>query len=230
MTDDLLQHQIDYYRARAGEYDEWFYRQGRFDHGKQLNDQWFTEAAQVRGDLLDLGPFDQILELACGTGIWTQELLKIGNHVTAVDASPEVLEINRAKLQIPQVQYQQADIFAWSPERTYDLVFFSFWLSHVPPDLLQPFLQTVYTATAVGGTVFMIDSRRETSSTASNHILPEQGDIYGVRKLNDGREFKIVKIFYDPAPLRQALGAAGFDVEVHTTDSYFIYAVGKKHA
>ena len=27
----IVHDQINYYRARAGEYDEWFYRQGRFD-------------------------------------------------------------------------------------------------------------------------------------------------------------------------------------------------------
>jgi hypothetical protein len=29
--DDLLQEELAYYRARAGEYDEWFLRQGRYD-------------------------------------------------------------------------------------------------------------------------------------------------------------------------------------------------------
>ena len=35
--DSLLCEQIAYYRARAGEYDEWFLRQGRYDRGSELN-------------------------------------------------------------------------------------------------------------------------------------------------------------------------------------------------
>ena len=31
----LLAEQEDYYRARAGEYDDWFYRRGRYDRGAQ---------------------------------------------------------------------------------------------------------------------------------------------------------------------------------------------------
>ena len=83
---------------------------------------------------------EQVLELACGTGIWTQELVKVATQVTAVDASAEVIEINREKvknLTPGQVEYVQADLFAWETEREYDLVFFSFWLSHVPPEQLD---------------------------------------------------------------------------------------------
>ncbi|WP_229494018.1 methyltransferase domain-containing protein [Nostoc mirabile] len=41
---------------------------------------------------------DDILELACGTGIWTQELLIIVKKITAIDASEEVIVINRSQL------------------------------------------------------------------------------------------------------------------------------------
>ena len=94
----ILQQQIDYYRARAGEYDEWFYRQGRYDHGPELNQQWFDEVQQVMARLQAIGPVDEALELACGTGIWTEQLLSISQHITALDAAAEVIAINRAKL------------------------------------------------------------------------------------------------------------------------------------
>jgi hypothetical protein len=39
----FLQQQMPYYQARASEYDEWFLRQGRYDHGAAQNARWFTE-------------------------------------------------------------------------------------------------------------------------------------------------------------------------------------------
>lgn len=225
----IIQDQIEYYRARASEYDEWFYRQGRFDRGTELNQQWFNEAAAVKQSLHQLGRVDRVLELACGTGIWTQELLNIGNQITAIDASAEMLEINRRKLGVlPQITYQQRDIFTWEPEQTYDLVFFSFWLSHVPPALLTTFLQAVARAIGSGGKLFMIDSRFEPTSTASNHTLVDDGNMIKTRKLNNGKEFQIVKIFYQPNELQQQLRAIGIDSEVKVTDHYFIYAIGTK--
>jgi demethylmenaquinone methyltransferase/2-methoxy-6-polyprenyl-1,4-benzoquinol methylase len=228
MTDASLQEQIAYYRARAGEYDEWFYRVGRYDHGEAINQRWFDEAGEVMQALHQFGPVETVLELACGTGIWTRELLKVGKEITAIDASPEVIEINRQKVQSSSVHYEQADLFAWEPDGQYDLVVFTFWLSHVPPERLDLFLQVVSQAVRPGGRIFMVDSRPARTSTARDKPIQMDGDAYQVRKLNDGREFRIVKVFYEPQDLRAKLADAGFDVAVKTTQNYFIYAVGTK--
>ncbi|BAZ37102.1 hypothetical protein NIES4101_30230 [Calothrix sp. NIES-4101] len=166
--------------------------------------------------------------MASGTGIWTQELLKIGNKITALDASQAVIEINRHKLNSPNVKYSQVDLFAWEPEAEYDLVFFSFWLSHVPPELLDLFLNKVYKSVSARGKLFMIDSRFEPTSTAKNHILENEKSIYQNRKLNDGQEYKIVKVFYQPDTLRSHLNKAGFQADIKITDNYFIYATATK--
>ncbi len=225
---DVLQEQIAYYQARAGEYDEWFYRLGRYDRGPELNQQWFDEVKQVMERLHSIGPLGETLELACGTGIWTEQLLRISQHVTALDASPEVIAVNRDKLKSDKVDYQQADLFNWTPERQYDLVFFSFWLSHVPPDRLDAFLAQVAAATRPGGQVFIVDSRRIATSTAIDHAPYDPEDIHHVRKLNDGREFTIYKIFYEPNSLRAKLAEFGFEAEAQFSPNYFIYAHGRR--
>lgn len=225
----IIQDQIEYYRARANEYDEWFYRQGRFDRGIENNQHWFNEIAAVQRALHQLGTVDRVLELACGTGIWTKELLTIGNQITAIDASSEVLEINRHKLGASsQVVYQQRDLFSWEPQQQYDLVFFSFWLSHVPPQRLTAFLQNVAGALRADGKLFIVDSRFESTSTATNHVLVDDGNIIKTRKLNDGREFQIVKKFYQPDELQQHLEVSGIDADVKVTERYFVYAIGTK--
>ena len=228
MTDKIIQEQIDYYRARASEYDEWFYRIGRYDRGEEIKERWFKEVNVVKQALQQVGQVEEILELASGTGIWTQELLNISKKITAIDASEEVIEINRSKLNSPNVEYRQIDLFAWEPKAEYDLVFFSFWLSHVPPELLDLFLTKVYKSVRVGGQVFIVDSRFEHTSTANNHILIDDGSIYKSRKLNDGQEFKIVKIFYQPHELQNKLTQVGLKANVKETENYFIYASGTK--
>lgn len=228
MTTDVIQQQIDYYRARANEYDQWFYRTGRYDRGEELNQRWFDEVAIVKTALHQIEPVEHILELACGTGIWTQELLQKGQQITAIDAVAELIEINERKLQSPKVNYQQWDLFTWEPHQEYDLVFFSFWLSHVPPIELNSFFQKVSRSIRAGGQIFMIDSRFEPTSTAKDHILMNDENIYKMRKLNNGQEFQIVKIFYQPDELNNELVKAKFQAEVKLTDNYFIYASGQK--
>ncbi|MDF5730920.1 MAG: class I SAM-dependent methyltransferase, partial [Rhizonema sp. PD38] len=224
----IIKEQIAYYRARANEYDEWFYRIGRYDRGEDSNQRWFNEVDVVKQALQKVGQTEEILELASGTGIWTQELLNIGKKITAIDASQEANEINRRKLGSPNVEYRQIDLFVWEPDTEYDLAFFSFWLSHVPPELLKSFLTKVYKSVRVGGQVFIIDSRFEPTSTANNHNLNDDGSIYKSRKLNDGQEFQIVKIFYQPDELKNKLTQVGFNAEVKVTERYFIYANATK--
>jgi membrane-bound inhibitor of C-type lysozyme len=153
-----------------------------------------------------------------------------------------VLEINRAKTSPPDplsasreggkrinVEYRQADLFNWQPDTQYDLVFMSFWMSHVPPDKLDSFLDTVKRATKVDGQVFMVDSLRDKTrtSSASNHADYDPESIYHTRKLNDGQEYTIVKMFYDES-LVAKLAEHGFAAHYHTSGDYFWWARGMR--
>lgn len=220
----VIQEQIAYYRARASEYDEWFYRLNRYDHGPEINQLWFDDVTQLVTAFQQLDPVDEAVELAAGTGIWTERLVKLARQVTVVDTSPEMIAINRAKLPDANITYMQQDIFEWEPEREYDLVFFSFWLSHVPPERFASFLAKVRRATHAGGRLFLIDSRFEQTGAAKNNPLFEDEETYRTRILNDGSEYTIVKIYYEPESLRESLARAGFDADVQFTDRYFIYA------
>lgn len=225
--ENIVQEQIEYYRARAAEYDEWWYRKGRYDRGDEHNKRWIAEGQVVRDVLHQTPPVDHILEFAPGTGIWTEELIKLGKKVTAVDASAEMLAINHTKLQSDQVEYVEADIFEWETEQQFDMVYFSFWLSHVPPEKLDNFLQKVARLLKPNGHFFMLDSRRIHESTAVNHQIPDEG-VTLQRKLNDGRQFEIVKIFYEIDALQSVLANVGIEAEVAFTDTFFIYAKGQK--
>src|SRR5204862_232410 len=144
-------------------------------------------------DWLDHRKPRTILELACGTGLFTRHLAPRTEHLTAVDASSEVLAINRARVDARNIEYVEADLFNWKPTRRYDAVFFSFWLSHVPPDRFDAFWEMVREALAPGGAAYLIDSAFDRTSTAKDHVLSGSDDGVVSRRLNDGREFRIVK-------------------------------------
>ena len=233
---ELLEQQKQYYKARAAEYDQWFYRQGRYDFGIEHTKQWEAEARLVRQHLTVTNLTGQVLEFAAGTGIWTQELLKSADHVTALDSSAEVLEINRYKTQSENVTYEVVDIFEWQPQATYDAVFMGFWLSHIPPSKLSGFIAIVKKVLKPGGKIFLIDSLPKPSSTARDMAAsliehaarPPSADegTRMTRRLNDGREFEIVKVFYVPADLANAFRAYNLQVEIKKTGNFFLYGSG----
>lgn len=228
VPEQTLQEMMTYYQERASEYDEWFYRQGRYDRGPESNAHWFVEVDEIFAAFDALRLEGDVLELAPGTGIWTERLVRTAETVTAVDASLEMIEINRARLAGKRVSYVQADLFSWRPERAYDAVFFGFWISHVPLERLDAFLMSVAVMLRPGGKVFFVDGRREPTSTASNHQLPDQGNQVMVRKLNDGRAFEIVKNFYDPVELAARCARAGLAIDVRETATYFLYGSGTR--
>jgi SAM-dependent methyltransferase len=226
---ELLTAQRSYYRARAPEYDAWWHRQGRYDRGPDANARWFDEASDLEQAVGKFCPRGDILELACGTGLWTSVLASHARHLTAVDAAPEMIALNRSRLRDAAVEYVEADLFEWQPTpRSYDLCFFAFWLSHVPESRFEAFWEMVGMALRPGGRVFFIDSDRSDCSTASDHRLPPAEDETLLRRLDDGREFCIVKRFYAPERLESRLARLGWQCRIQRTGEFFIYGAGER--
>lgn len=211
MKNNIIDDQIEYYRARAGEYDE--------------TTASFTDAfTPAKTMLKELGRFDHILELACGTGFWTESLLQMGRTVTALDAAPEMLEIARKRLGEDHTTYQQADLFRWKPTQEYDLVFFANWLSHVPPESLDDFLSKVRRSVRADGHVAIVDQYAPSNDDKS----VAKDEIYAARPLADGRTFTIVKIFCDLNDLKKKLESLGFEIEINQFTDTFFFLSGKR--
>jgi demethylmenaquinone methyltransferase/2-methoxy-6-polyprenyl-1,4-benzoquinol methylase len=219
----LLAEQAHYYRERAGEYEDWWFRRGRYNRGPEADARWFAEASEVQAALERFHPAGEVLELACGTGLWTQRLVAHAAAVTAVDGSPEMLELCRARVNDQRVSYIQADLFAWEPDRAYDVCFFGFWLSHVPEERFETFWQKVKQAIEPGGRVFFVDSLRSERASAADHKLPDPDDQTMLRRLADGREYRIIKRFHEPHVLQQRLAGVGWNAHVNATPEFFLY-------
>jgi SAM-dependent methyltransferase len=223
--DALLSEQAAYYRARAPEYDEWWRRTGRYDRGAEATARWKAEVAQVDAELAGAALSGDVVELACGTGWWTERLARTARRLTCIDASPEAIDINRGRLRnagLPTPIYELADLFEWTPAAKFDAVFFSFWLSHVPNDRFKSFWSKVAAALRPGGRAFFIDSLPDQTSTARDHRMPDPGGLQE-RRLNDGRTFRIVKVFRQPDELTNELQALGWKPMIGRTPTYFVF-------
>ncbi|MGH2487470.1 MAG: class I SAM-dependent methyltransferase, partial [Ktedonobacterales bacterium] len=158
--------------------------------------------------------------------LWTQHLARFARSLTAVDSSPEMLALNQRRLaDAATVRYVQADLFTWTPDRRYDAIFFSFWLSHVPPERFAPFWSLVRDALNPNGRVFFVDSLYTETSTASDHVLEGEDATTLSRRLNDGREYRIVKVFHAPDALAERLRQLGWATTISRTAEYFYYGV-----
>jgi ubiquinone/menaquinone biosynthesis C-methylase UbiE len=103
--EDLLAEQRAFYRARAPEYDEWWRRQGRYDRGEEQLLEWQRQVATVGAALDAFGAKGNVLELAGGTGWWTQRLAATADRLTVVDSAPVALALNRERVGRLDVRY-----------------------------------------------------------------------------------------------------------------------------
>jgi demethylmenaquinone methyltransferase/2-methoxy-6-polyprenyl-1,4-benzoquinol methylase len=137
-----------------------------------------------------------------------------------------MLELNRRRVGADVVRHVHADIFSWKPDEAYDVVFFGFWLSHVPPAEFESFWSLVDTCLVPGGRVLFLDSLYDSASSAKDHTAPDPASVMTRRRLNDGDEFDIVKVFYEPSELATRLRALGWAITVDTTSRFFLYGHG----
>jgi SAM-dependent methyltransferase len=190
-----------YYRRRAVEYDATSY-------GVTTG-----ERDDVAAVVDELAPTGDVLELACGTGVWTEQLARRTATLTAVDGAPEMLAVARARLGDHDVAFVEADIFSWRPPRRYDVVFFAFWLSHVPPDLFDEFWGLVAAALRPGGRALFVDEPAEREALEGNLATTSVGPL-ATRTLRDGTQHRVVKVFWDAAALERRLGDLGWHATV----------------
>jgi SAM-dependent methyltransferase len=180
---------------------------------------------ELRSAIDSFRPTGDVLELACGSGIWTEKLLDSARTITAVDGAPEMLARARARVgDTAPVRFVEADLFSWRAHRRYDAVFFGFWISHVPDEKFEPFWSLVAESLAPRGRVFFFDDNHRPEPE-----LIEGGDSPVVqRRLHDGTSFRVIKIPYEPADLERRLPELQWDMTVTGTSGPFYWGMGTR--
>ncbi len=133
---------IAYYQARAPEYDDWYLRRGRYEHGPIHDTAWNAEL-DAAGRWLDGLPLGgRIVELAAGTGWWSPLLASKAAELTLYDAAEAPLARARERLVAHGLRAHLHVRDAWAPPEgdPADGLFAGFWLSHVPRDRTAAFL------------------------------------------------------------------------------------------
>jgi 2-polyprenyl-3-methyl-5-hydroxy-6-metoxy-1,4-benzoquinol methylase len=201
------QEQIAYYRARAAEYEETSYRDG---HGA---------GRRIAALVARLRPGGDLLEIACGTGMWTRHLAGCAATVTAIDAAPEMIALARQQVAGGNVTFVTADILAWAPPRRFDTVFFAFWLSHLPASEFGRFWSLLRGALASGGRVLFVDD--QPAAAGLETYVGGSGEV-AERSLSDGTRHRLIKVVRDPAELTRQLTRLGWQPAITWSDDWLV--------
>jgi len=162
-----------------------------------------------------------VLEIAGGTGYWTEVLTRSAASVTAVDINNEVLDIARAKSL--KATFHRADVYALPNfQHTFDAGLAAFWWSHVPKTRLRSFLTDFHHAFAPGATIMFIDNIYVEGSSTPISRTDADGNTYQTRKLDDGSTHEVLKNFPTAEDLRHASGGLAHGLYIEYLTHYWL--------
>jgi 2-polyprenyl-3-methyl-5-hydroxy-6-metoxy-1,4-benzoquinol methylase len=199
MSEPFLREQMAYYAARAAEYDMTSY-------GNPA-----SADRRIARLVSDLHPGGDLLEIACGTGIWTRHLAACARSVTAIDAAPEMITLARRRVADETVTFLAADVLQWTPPRRFDTVFFAFWLSHVPSSAFGRFWAVVRSALVGNGRVLFVDD--QPAAAGRERYVAGSAEVVE-RSLTDGTRHRLIKLARDPGDLVRQLTRLGWRADI----------------
>lgn len=199
-----------YYAARAAEYDRIYLKPER-QADLRVIERWL--APKFAGA--------RVIEVACGTGYWTQFIAPVASRVLALDAAPETIAIARTRVPAGKVDFLVGDAYALPQQvRRFDAAFAGFWFSHVPKARQREFLLGLAARLEPGAEVVFLDNRYVEGSSSPVTARDAEGNTFQTRQLGDGSTHTVLKNFPSEAALLELVAGLG-ERPVFTSWQYY---------
>lgn len=207
-----------YYAERAREYERIYDKPERQ-----------ADLAWLRGKLPAMFAGRRVLEIACGTGYWTQHLAREAREVVGLDINDETLEIARSKALPPgRVALRIADAYAPPAELgAFDGAFAGFWWSHVLIRDRRRFFEGLDRRLAPGAKVALLDNLYVEGSSTPITRRDAGGNSYQARRLENGSEHEVLKNFPTGVELDADIAGLGQNPRFTALQYYWLFTYEK---
>jgi len=219
MTEETDKTMADYYARRASEYERVYLKPERQADLRKLADLLSSVFAG-----------HDVLEVACGTGYWTQFIAKSARSIVAADINPEVLDIaGRKNYASCRVTFLKSDAYLLAEVEAHCTAgFHGFWWSHIPKQKIGLFLDRFHSALPKDAMVVMIDNSYVEGSSTPISRRDKHGNTFQIRKLQDGSKHEVLKNFPSPSELRTTLQPHANEIQVMQLDYYWMVRYRKR--
>jgi ubiquinone/menaquinone biosynthesis C-methylase UbiE len=165
-----------------------------------------------------------VLELACGTGYWTQYLAACATSMSAIDATPQTLEFAKLRPHCEAVNFQVANAYAL-PESLgrFSGAFAGLWLSHVPIERRQEFFESLHARLQPGALVVFIDNSKVQCLDYPIAETDAVGNTYQNRELRDGSVHRVLKNFPSRPELEAMIDGLGGRTFYHDLENFWLF-------
>lgn len=208
---------INYYSARAEYYEERDVSSRRKD------------VTHLRKICRDLVRGREVLELACGTGIWTSFIARFAGSLLATDINLTMLQMAKQRIyKRNNVSFSLADAYNLSSIRCkFTAGFAGWWLSHVDKTRMRSFLEGFHEKLAPGSIVIFMDDTHETMDITSS--TDEYNNAYTIRTLKDGSTHEIIKNVFNEANLKELIAGIAYNIKVYSLTYHWLLSYNVLH-
>jgi ubiquinone/menaquinone biosynthesis C-methylase UbiE len=222
MNQELNRDMPSYYAQRATEYDRIYDKPERQ-----------ADLSELKSILSN--PFQglDVLEIACGTGYWTQYIARTARSIAATDYNMEMLDLAATRNYAPcQMSFRQAD--AYHLENTDfhgNAGFAGFLWSHVPVDRRLALVRSFHSCLSENARVVWLDGRYVEGSSTPIARLDAAGNSYQERRLTDGSRHEVIKNYPSPDELTQFFQPYAHNLEIRLLQYFWLlsYNVSRAH-
>jgi SAM-dependent methyltransferase len=204
---------VRYYARRAIDYEAVYTKEERRN-----------DLACLRTFLQNHFEDEDILEIACGPGYWTNAIAGLARSVVATDINDSMLDVaRRRQYGRDTVEIRKADAFEL-PDfgRQFSAGFAAFWWSHVPKTRLIQFLSEFHSHLRLGAKVVFFDDRYLKGKNPPIARTDAKGNTFQIRKLQDGTEHEVLKNFPLPGDLMRIIQELGCEATVLQLEYYWL--------
>jgi demethylmenaquinone methyltransferase/2-methoxy-6-polyprenyl-1,4-benzoquinol methylase len=209
-----------YYASRAKEYDN-LYAIPEYQADFRLMESCVSELFSGK----------RVLEIACGTGYWTQFIAPQASNVVAIDMAQETLDIAKSRKGLESVNFRIADAYALPDDlRFFDAAFAGHWLSHVPRKRLRPFLTGLHAKLESGSPVLFaynpvcfLDNVYSEGHSTPIAETDDEGNTYQFRTLRDGTTHRVLKNFPSESELTAMIEGIGKNAHYRAFKYYWMF-------
>ncbi|MCG8467900.1 MAG: class I SAM-dependent methyltransferase [Gemmatimonadetes bacterium] len=204
---------VAYYDARTKDYDGSYSKPGRMPDLEIVGEQ-----------IVDLVAGRRVLEIACGTGFWTERLARGAESVLATDINESVLRLARTRLlRTRNVELLAADAYRLDNVRAHcDAAVATFWWSHIPASRIDEFLDTLESRLSPDAVVVFMDNRYVPGDNRPITRTDFEGNTFQLRRLQDGSQWEVLKNFPTTGEISSVLSDRGSDLQILSLTHFWL--------
>jgi len=172
-----------------------------------------------------------VLEIACGTGYWSQYIAPRTERLTATDWTPKPLHFARLRPNTENATFVEADAYALpSSLGAFDGAFAGLWFSHVPVSSRNAFVRSLHARLRPGARVLLLDNSQVQCRELPIAEQDAEGNTYQYRQLRDGSVHRVLKNFPTADELQDLVASAASDHRYQQLENFWLFEYELRNA